>query len=133
VVFDQFNSIYFNGHLPAYQIHVVIDPNLCCQEFDCPGEVASGIISLTTRRIWLRYTDPSAMEKTLIHERAHAATNGDHDSPWLTEMARLQAAGAPITEGDIYSVLSPMPELKAALYTSCRIHVIDNKIGSHQF
>jgi hypothetical protein len=41
------------------------------------------------------------MEETLIHEMAHAATNGNHDEEWLHEMIRLKAAGAPVPDWEL--------------------------------
>jgi hypothetical protein len=41
------------------------------------------------------------LEGTLIHEMAHAATNGDHSEEWLNEMARLKAAGAPVADWEL--------------------------------
>jgi hypothetical protein len=41
------------------------------------------------------------MDETLIHEMAHAATNGEHDQEWLNEMVRLKAAGAPVPDWEL--------------------------------
>ena len=37
---------------------------------------------------------------TLLHEMAHAATNGGHGVPWKREMIRLLSAGAPLANTD---------------------------------
>jgi len=43
---------------------------------------------------------------TLIHEMAHAATRGQHNTWWLAEMRRLQALGAPVDLGDLLQTSS---------------------------
>jgi hypothetical protein len=37
----------------------------------------------------------------LIHEMAHAATDGEHGDNWQAEMARLKGLGAPVSKDDI--------------------------------
>ena len=45
--------------------------------------------------------DEDNQHNTLIHEMAHAATRGQHNTWWLAEMRRLQALGAPVDLGDL--------------------------------
>ena len=40
------------------------------------------------------------MQETLIHEMAHAATDGTHEEKWKAEMARLRRQGAPTADVD---------------------------------
>jgi hypothetical protein len=42
------------------------------------------------------------MEAFLIHEMAHAATDGEHGSAWQAEMARLMLLGAPMSPDEFY-------------------------------
>jgi hypothetical protein len=37
----------------------------------------------------------------LIHEMAHAATDGNHDETWNNEMKRVRQAGAPVLAFDV--------------------------------
>jgi hypothetical protein len=74
--------------------------------FVSAGVVSYGLIRFEERRIYLRYTSSLPMEQTLIHEMAHAATNGDHDRPWLYEMARLKAAGAPVLDCELENLVA---------------------------
>jgi hypothetical protein len=39
-----------------------------------------------------------SMPETLLHEMAHAATDGDHGDTWKNEMARLKLLGAPVED-----------------------------------
>ena len=40
------------------------------------------------------------MISTLLHEMAHAATNGGHGMPWKRDMIRLRLADAPLANTD---------------------------------
>jgi hypothetical protein len=40
------------------------------------------------------------MPGVLLHEMAHAASDGDHGENWQSEMARLKQLGAPVDEND---------------------------------
>jgi hypothetical protein len=44
------------------------------------------------------------MQDTLVHEMAHAATSGEHDERWRTEMARLKTVGAPVADWELRSL-----------------------------
>jgi hypothetical protein len=61
--------------------------------------VFDGLIRFEEQCIYIRYTNNESMEHAIIHEIAHAATNGDHGEEWLNEMVRLKNAGAPIPDG----------------------------------
>jgi hypothetical protein len=100
-LFGEFNGRYFAGKLPEYQVHVVFDLDRAVNEPLYGGAVSSGLILFEERCIYLRYTSSPPMEGTLIHEMAHAATNGEHDQEWLHEMARLKAAGAPVPDWEL--------------------------------
>jgi hypothetical protein len=98
-LFDFYNARYFDGRLPLYAVHVVYDVNFWADEYFFNGlfleEPSAGYHDAQHRRIFLRHGEAS-MEGNLLHEMAHAATNGHHDDPWLGEMRRLEAIGAPI-------------------------------------
>jgi hypothetical protein len=100
-LFDEFNVRYFAGKLPAYQVHVVFDLHRTAKEPVYHSSVSSGLIRFEQRKIYLRYTNYPPMDETLIHEMAHAATNGDHGEEWLKEMARLKAEGAPVPDWEL--------------------------------
>ena len=100
-LFDKFNGQYFGGKLPPYQVHVVFDLHRIAKEPVLGGHVSSGLIRFEERSIYLRYTDSPLMQGMLIHEMAHAATNGEHDQEWLHEMVRLKAAGAPVPDWEL--------------------------------
>jgi hypothetical protein len=95
-LFRVFNAGYFADRLEDYKIRVVFDLHTFANEPVFDSAVNDGLIRFAERCIYLRYSDKEAMEGTLIHEMAHAATNGDHGEDWLAEMARLMAAGAPV-------------------------------------
>ena len=42
--------------------------------------------------------DKLEVAEQLLHEMAHAATNGDHGDEWNNEMRRLKQAGAPVLD-----------------------------------
>ena len=105
-LFDEFNGRYFSGQLPPYQVHVVFDLHRAAKEPVFRASVSSGLIRFEERCIYLRYTNSPPMEETLIHEMAHAATNGEHDQEWLYEMARLRAAGAPVPDWELEGLVA---------------------------
>jgi len=95
--FDEFNSEYFSMRLPAYTIKVLYDVG----DFHPPVE-SDGIIDRHRKLIRLRVSESeSLMVATLLHEMAHAATNGYHEIKWMSEMARLRDLGAPILEFEL--------------------------------
>jgi hypothetical protein len=100
-LFDEFNVRYFAGKLPVYQVHVVFDLHRAAKEPVSGWFVSSGLIRFEQLRIYIRYTNDPPMDETLIHEMAHAATNGDHGEEWLKEMARLKAEGAPVPDWEL--------------------------------
>jgi len=102
LLFDTFNQEYFSGVLDRYQVLIVFDVHIFDDEpVDDDGIVISGLIRFDERRIYIRYTDTDSMQKTLIHEMAHAATSGEHDERWRNEMVRLKHAGAPVRDSEL--------------------------------
>jgi hypothetical protein len=99
-LFDRFNEKYFSGALDRYEVHVVFDLHTFADEPIYEGHVSSGLIRFEERRIYIRYTDGELMRKMLIQEMAHAATSREHDEPWLNEIKRLKAAGAPVLHSE---------------------------------
>ena len=69
-----------------------------------PGGPTDGVIDRSHREIRLRVTGPkSHMVHILLHEMAHAATNGFHGIKWTFEMIRLRDLGAPIDTQDLWA------------------------------
>jgi hypothetical protein len=62
-LFDEFNSRYFSGKLPAYQVHVVFDLHRAAKELISAGVVSYGLIRFEDRRIYLRYTSSLPMNR----------------------------------------------------------------------
>jgi hypothetical protein len=100
-IYHEFNRRYFPSRLPEYHVRVVFDLHTVANEPVYGGSVSSGLIRFNERCIYLRYTKSPPMGGTLIHEVAHAATNGDHGEEWLAEMWRLKEAGAPVPAWDL--------------------------------
>ena len=107
--FQLFNVQYFRGRLPEYRIHVVFDvlfweTERCGYSLPFPAPVSPlGFIDFKQQQIFIRFRTPSAdstMPGTLIHEMARAATDGGHNDNWIREIARLEAAGAPVDSDD---------------------------------
>jgi hypothetical protein len=108
VLFEDFNRQYFGERLPDYKIRVVYDA-WYWQTQRCGLPVGSpplpdilGFIDFEGRQIFVRFhfSLPCGvtMVNTLIHEMAHAATDGNHGDNWHAEMARLKALGAPASD-----------------------------------
>ena len=97
-IYREFNEKYFSNGLPHYRVRVAFGLHTLANEPVYQGGVSAGLIRFQERCIYLRYTLYRSMEETLIHEMAHAATNGDHGEEWLTEMRRLKDAGAPVPD-----------------------------------
>jgi hypothetical protein len=97
-LFSEFNSTYFAGSLPEYRVQVMYaidDP----EDNSCPS---AGIIDAEERVIRLRIShDENLMVGSLLYEMAHAATNGEHGTEWVTEMKRLHRLGAPVLPCDL--------------------------------
>ena len=110
-IFQRFNIRYFAGRLPDYKILVVYDiwywetERLGYPWFDPPACEAGGFIDFAGRQIFIRFlgfhTGGMTMAEYLVHEMAHAATDGDHAVNWQTEMARLKGLGAPVSDNDL--------------------------------
>jgi len=100
-LFHEFNKKYFGGRLPHYRVKVEgYIPNY--------DGLCTGKIYRKQRLILLVPQDEPTMEKTLIHEMAHAATNVYHAKTWQEEMKRLLRMGAPVDKIE----LEPPPERK---------------------
>jgi hypothetical protein len=89
-MFDAFNREYFGGRLPRYLVKVMYDagwvPSL---RFPFPlGETpTTGVIDFQARTIKIRLTEShDDMIEILLHEMAHASTNGFHGMKWTLEM-----------------------------------------------
>jgi hypothetical protein len=121
-LFEIFNLRYFEGRLPKHVVQVVIDVNYWANEYffngNCLDDFSSGYIDEANKRIYLRKGD-QPLEGLLLHEMGHAATTGEHDDEWYTEMRRLSALGAPVLHGDLHEYVpthdSPL-QLKFPLY-----------------
>jgi hypothetical protein len=105
-MFQTFNRQYFAARLPDYRILVVYDvwyweTQRCgYPRFFPPAAEAAAFIDFGGRQILIRFLAQSlTMPESLIHEMAHAATDGDHGDNWKDEMSRLKLLGAP-TEVD---------------------------------
>ena len=108
--FERFNRQYFAGRLPDYKVLVVYDVWYWETErcgfpaVLAPAAGSTGFIDFSARQIFVRFmgqfTLGMTMEGHLIHEMAHAATDGGHGKNWKAEMARLKELGAPITDRD---------------------------------
>lgn len=92
-LFQRFNEQFFSGRLPAYTIHVVA-------RMTSIGE--SGRWNKKRRLIEIqRGLSDDEATSILLHEMAHAATNGGHGMPWKKEMIRLRETGAPLALPDL--------------------------------
>lgn len=109
-MFNAFNERYFDGRLPDYEIIVVYDilpwEERCGHPIVFPQALHTiGFIDFASRMIFIRYRPHGSgvctMPAVLVHEMAHAATNGDHGENWRAEMARLKSLGAPVDDADL--------------------------------
>jgi hypothetical protein len=110
LMFQRFNIRYFAGRLPDYKIRVVYDvwywETERCGYPPCfpSADEAVGFIDFAGRQIFIRFlgfhTCGLTMAESLIHEMAHAATDGDHGADWQTEMDRLKGLEAPVNDTD---------------------------------
>jgi hypothetical protein len=88
-LFDRYNHKYFGGALSKYRV-IVSDrygSHGMCRRKQREIHISYGLKGLLLRR-------------TLVHEMAHANSNGGHGNSWLNEMRRLAELGAP-TKQDI--------------------------------
>jgi hypothetical protein len=92
-LFQRFNKKYFGGRLPAYSIRVV-------HHMSRKGETGHCDDQKRVIKILPGMSDEEAIS-TLLHEMAHAATDGDHLAPWKKVMVRLRQAGAPLCGSDL--------------------------------
>jgi hypothetical protein len=116
-MYRTFNGKYFEGRLPRYRILVVYDvwfwETKRCGFSPCfpPAAEATGFIDFEERRILIRFLAflrcGSTMQESLIHEMAHAATDGGHGDNWKAEMLRLKQLGAPVNELDLLDEITP--------------------------
>jgi hypothetical protein len=100
-LFAEFNTRFFGNRLPPYEVRVVFNLHIVAKEPILMGSVSSGLVRFDERSIYIRYTEPTSMTATLVHEMAHAATSGKHDERWLEEMKRLKEVGAPLHDADL--------------------------------
>jgi SprT-like family len=96
-MFQELNQRYFAGRLPRYQ--VIVTSHL---------RHASGRIAQRSRRIYLQPMPQDLQMTFLLHEMAHAATNGGHGPRWIAEMRRLQTMGAPVEDPSDYDTRIPL-------------------------
>jgi len=83
-LFERYNQKYFDGVLSRY-------PLIISDRFG-----GDGMCRRTKREIHVNnYLNGKKFREVLIHEMAHATSNGGHGSCWLTEMRRVRALGAP--------------------------------------
>lgn len=100
--FDELNALYFGGRLSHYRVEVGPLPH-----------GSSGRIDRPRRRIRLAPGDE--MRATLLHEMAHAATNGHHGPRFKAEVERLRQLGAPVAEADCALLRGPLAPMTRAL------------------
>jgi hypothetical protein len=100
-LFAEFNTRFFGNRLPPYDVRVVFNLHIVAKEPILMRSVSSGLVRFDERSIYIRYTEPTSMTGTLVHEMAHAVTSGAHDERWLEEMKRLKEAGAPVHDADL--------------------------------
>ncbi len=99
-LFDYWNDGFFSNRLPRYCVRVVFDIHTFADEPVPEIGACSGLIRFAERCIYIRHEEERMMQGMLVHEMAHAATNGEHDEPWNAEMRRLSQAGAPALDFD---------------------------------
>jgi hypothetical protein len=93
-LFDAYNRRFFRGRLPAYRV-------LLSNQF---GTGLHGMCRRKEREIHLGTELRGAdLRKRLIHEMAHAASNGGHGALWQAEMRRLKRLSATHEDPDAYS------------------------------
>jgi hypothetical protein len=107
-MYRTFNNQYFAGRLPEYRVLVVYDvwfwetQRCSYSPVYSPAAEATGFIDFEGRRILVRFRPHfkcgGSMPGTLLHEMAHAATDGGHGDTWENEMARLKLLGAPVDD-----------------------------------
>ena len=100
-LFDDWNVAFFANRLSPYSVRVVFDIHTFANEPVFDYNPSSGLIRFAERCIYVRYEEEKYMLGMLIHEMAHAATDGNHDETWNNEMKRLRLAGAPVLAFDI--------------------------------
>jgi hypothetical protein len=99
--FRAFNTAYFGGQLPEYEVRVVYDANFWGRNPTRFGP-SSGEVDCGLRIIFItRMRDPF-MTDALLHHMAHIATgtSDDDDEQWMQEMDRIKALGAPFSDSD---------------------------------
>jgi hypothetical protein len=98
--FLSFNTTYFAGQLPQYEVRVVYDIDPWVGEVS--RDPSAGYIDLDRRQIFIRFSSSRRlMIGMLVHEMAHAATNPSHDDEWVSEIKRLKRLGAPVVEWEL--------------------------------
>ena len=100
-LFDDWNAAFFANRLSPYSVRVVFDIHTFADEPVFDYHPSSGLIRFAEQCIYVRYEEEKYMLGMLIHEMAHAATDGNHDETWNNEMKRLRLADAPVLAFDI--------------------------------
>jgi len=88
-LFQKFNNEYFDGRLPRYRIVIndcALGPHGLCRKKEREIHLAASLSG-------------KELDKTLLHEMAHAAVpRAGHGKAWSAEMRRLANLGAPTDE-----------------------------------
>ena len=102
-LFSEFNSRYFAARLPEYTVQLVSHITRLREA----GSInrAKKLIRISTHQ------SDAEMISTLLHEMAHAAVRGGHSGKWFSEMERMRAAGAQLSDSDM-ALLAKGPEEK---------------------
>jgi hypothetical protein len=101
-LFAEFNARYFGSTLPNYRVLVVYFIDWVALGYTPAAHPSSGFIDRRGRIIKIRVGSGECfMTSVLVHEMAHAATNGWHGPRWTNEILRLYRAGAPVASWDL--------------------------------
>src|SRR5271165_3590458 len=84
-LFDRYNRRFWQDRLPHYTVLVT-------------DKYTGGRCDERRRVIYIHPSSPMGLSRTLLHEMAHAATNGGHGKRWQDEIRRLLWLGAPLKE-----------------------------------
>lgn len=100
-LFNRYTKRFWQGKLAGWTVDT---------SGDHPG--AFGYCNPNTHRISVRlgtHETDREVKATLVHEMAHAATNGAHGRKWRNELERLTKAGAPTSPLDFLTPYSARP------------------------
>ena len=93
-LFVEYNTQYFSGCLPTYQVRVVFDSDRARDEPIEEDDRSSGFINTDTKHIFLRYTDSVSMLEDIVRAMAYLATEPEDDESFRDQQRSLQAQGA---------------------------------------